>query len=119
MKRFTSGTPSAANPATFCESDLPSSFDLFTLLDNEDPNGQWTQGTSSSDPVVTSPIDLTGFTPGTYNFTYTQNILPNPCPEESTTVQVIVLPDPNAGNAVNQLFCENDLAANSPFDLFG
>ncbi len=115
---FISGTPSAANPATFCVVDLPSAFDLFTLLENEDPNGQWTQGMSSSDPIVTTPIDLTGFTPGTYNFTYTQNVLPNPCPEESTTVQVIVLPDPNAGNAINQVFCENDLAANSPFDLF-
>ncbi len=115
---FTSGTPSAANPATFCEADLPSAFDLFTLLENEDPNGQWTEGTLSTDPIVTSPIDLTGFTPGRYNFTYTQNVLPNPCPEESTIVQVIVLQDPNAGNAVNQLFCENDLVANSPFDLF-
>jgi len=115
---FTSGAPSAANPATFCEIGLPSAFDLFTLLDNEDPNGQWTQGASSTDPIVASPIDLTGFTPGTYNFTYTQNVLPNPCPEESTTVQVVVLQDPNAGNAVNQLFCENDLAANSPFNLY-
>ncbi|MCK0178596.1 gliding motility-associated C-terminal domain-containing protein [Flavobacteriaceae bacterium S0862] len=115
---FTSGTPSATNPATFCVIDLPSAFDLFTLLENEDPNGQWTQGTLSTDPVVSTPINLTGFTPGTYNFTYTQNVLPNSCPEESTTVQVIVLQDPNAGNAVNQIFCENDLTANSPFDLF-
>jgi gliding motility-associated-like protein len=115
---FTSGTVAAINPASFCESGLPASFDLFGLLDNEDPNGQWTQGTLSSDPVVTSPVDLTAFAPGTYNFTYTQNLLPNPCPEESTTVQVVVLQDPNAGNAVNQIFCENDLLANSPFDLF-
>ncbi len=115
---LTSGTPSAANPASFCESGLPTSLDLFSLLDNEDPGGQWTQGTLSTDPVATSPLDLTGFTPGTYNFTYTQNLLPNPCPEESTTVQVIVLADPNAGIAVNQTFCENDLVANSPFNLF-
>ncbi len=115
---LTSGIPSAADPATFCESGVPSAFDLFTLLDNEDPNGQWTAGTTSTDPVVTSPIDLTGFTAGTYNYTYTQNLLPNPCPEESTTVQVVVLPDPNAGIAVNQTFCENDLIGNSPFDLF-
>ncbi|MCF7559269.1 gliding motility-associated C-terminal domain-containing protein [Sabulilitoribacter multivorans] len=115
---LSSGTPSAANPASFCEASLPAAFDLFSLLENEDPNGQWTQGTTSSDPVVTSPIDLTAFTPGTYDFTYTQNLSPNPCPEESTTVQVIVLQDPNAGVAINQIFCENDLAANSPFDLF-
>ena len=65
-----------------------------------------------------SPINLTTYTPGTYNFTYTQNVLPNPCPEESTTVQVVVLQDPEAGNAINQTFCEDDLVANSPFDLF-
>ena len=115
---FSSGIPSAANPASFCESGLPTSFDLFSLLDNEDPGGQWTQGTSSTDPPITSPVDFTGFTPGTYNFTYTQNLSPNPCLEELTTVQVIILQDPNAGNAINQTFCENDLVANSPFNLF-
>ncbi|WP_298237595.1 gliding motility-associated C-terminal domain-containing protein [uncultured Algibacter sp.] len=113
-----SGIPSAANPASYCEADLPSAFDLFSLLDNEDPNGLWTQGTSSADPPVTSSLNLVGFTPGTYNFTYTQNLLPSPCLEESTTVQVTVLQDLNAGNAINQVFCENDIAANSPFDLF-
>jgi gliding motility-associated-like protein len=115
---FTSGILSASNPAIFCEMDLPAAFDLFSLLENEDSNGLWTQGTTSADPMVTSPIDLTALTAGTYNFTYTQNVSPNPCPEESTTVQIEVLPDPNAGNAVNQIFCENDLAANSPFNLF-
>ncbi len=115
---LSSGTASAANPATFCVSDLPVNFDLFSLIENYDLGGQWTQGTLSTDPVVTSTIDLSGFTPNTYNFTYSQNLSPNPCPEENTTVQVIVLADPNAGDAVNQEFCENDLAANSPFDLF-
>ncbi len=115
---FSSGTVAAINPATFCESGLPSSFDLFSLLDNEDPSGQWTQGTQSTDPVISSPIDLSGFTSGTYNFTYTQNLLPNPCTEASTTVQIVVLQDPNAGIAINQTFCENDLITNSPFDLF-
>ncbi|XCF06681.1 gliding motility-associated C-terminal domain-containing protein [Tamlana crocina] len=115
---WSSGTASASNPASFCESGLPTDFDLFSLIENEDPNGQWTQGTSSSDPVVTSPIDLTSFTPATYNFTYTQNLAPSPCPEESTTVQVIVLADPNAGVAIDQTFCENELASNSPFNLF-
>jgi gliding motility-associated-like protein len=115
---FTSGTPSASNPASFCESGLPSAFDLFTLLDGEDVGGQWTQGTTSTDPVVGSTIDFTGFIPGAYNYTYTQNLLPNPCPEESTTVQVIILADPIAGNAVNANICENELITNSPFNLF-
>ncbi|MFD0989324.1 gliding motility-associated C-terminal domain-containing protein [Mariniflexile jejuense] len=113
---FSSGT--ALSAASFCESTAPTAFDLFSLLANEDPNGQWTQGTLSSDPVVTSPIDLTSLIPGTYNFTYTQNLTPNPCTDQSTTVQIIILQDPNAGNAVNQTFCENDLVSNSPFNLF-
>ncbi|GEM_PF-1248457 len=113
---FSSGVPSGTTPS-YCESGLPAALDLFALLNNEDANGQWTQGTLSTDPVITSPIDLSGYTTGIYNFTYTQNLLPNPCPEESTTVQIEVLADPNAGNAVNQTFCENDLVVNSPFDL--
>ncbi|GAA3646217.1 hypothetical protein GCM10022397_33870 [Flavivirga jejuensis] len=118
---LTSGTPSTiTNPTTFCEAGLPAAFDLTTLLNgDEDPNGQWRLGTLSTDPIVTSPIDLTTgtFTPATYNFTYTQNVL-TPCPEESTTVQVVVLADPNAGTAINDTFCENDLATNSPYSLF-
>lgn len=118
FETLSSGIPSVLNPASFCQASLPVSFDLFSLLENEDPNGQWTQGLTSSDPVVSSLIDLTILTPGTYNFTYTQNLSPNACPEESTTIQVIVLQDPNAGVAINQIFCKNDLAANSPFNLF-
>ena len=117
---LSSGTPTTDNPASFCEASLPIAFDLFTLIENYDPDGQWTQGTTSTDPVVASTVDLTTLTASgsPYSFTYTQNLSPNPCPEESTTVQVIVLPDPNAGVAINQTFCENELAANSPFNLF-
>ena len=112
---FTSGT--ANTPAVFCEADAPNNFDLFSLLDNEDVGGQWTQGNTSSGPVTTSPLDLTTLTPGTYNYTYTQNVAPNPCPEEFTTVQIEILADPNPGTAINAEFCENDLTPN-PFDLF-
>jgi gliding motility-associated-like protein len=112
-----SGTVAAANPAQFCVSTRPAAFDLFSLLDNEDPNGQWTLGLSSADPIVNSPIDLTGFAPATYNFTYTQNLFTS-CPNNSTTVQVEILADPNAGTAVNATFCENELAARSPYNLF-
>ncbi|MFV9552347.1 gliding motility-associated C-terminal domain-containing protein [Algibacter sp. PT7-4] len=107
---LSSGNPSASNPASFCEANLPTNFNLFTLLEGQDSGGQWSGGNST--------IDLTGFTPGTYNYTYTQNELPNPCPEESTTVQIIILADPHAGNAINAVFCENALASNSPYNLF-
>ncbi len=102
-------------PISFCVSDLPTAFDLFTLLTNEDPNGIWTDGGGN---VVINPIDLTGFPPGTYDFTYTQNGGANPCTDLSATVQIIILEDPNPGVAINAQFCENDLAVNSPFDLF-
>ncbi len=102
-------------PVTFCEMDLPSIFDLFSLLANEDPGGVWTDGNGN---VVVNPIDLTGFPPGIYFYTYTQNGGLNPCPDASTTVQIIILPDPNPGVAINVQFCENDLDINSPFDLF-
>ncbi len=115
---LSSGTVASSSPALFCEADLPSAFDLFSLLDNEDAGGIWVQGTNNTDPQITSPADLTGFAPGTYDFTYFQNLLPNPCNELSTTVQVTVLEDPNAGLAVNALFCENELISNSPYDLF-
>ncbi len=117
LEILSSGIPSSLNPASFCVSQLPSSFDLFSLLDNEDAGGIWTQGTSSAAPTVVSPIDLTGFTAGTYDFTYVQNALPNPCPEDTTTIQIIVLENPNAGVALTTQFCENDLVANSPFNL--
>jgi len=97
FEELLSGTPSASNPASFCESNLPTAFDLFDLIDGEDPGGIWVQGTTNADPVVAPPIDLSGFTAGTYDFTYIQNLDPNPCPENATTVQVIVLADPNAG----------------------
>ncbi|WP_346880677.1 gliding motility-associated C-terminal domain-containing protein [uncultured Algibacter sp.] len=112
------GTVATGVQSSFCESLLPSNFDLFSLLENEDPGGQWTRGATSTDPVVTSPIDLNGLVSGVYSFTYTQNVMPNPCPENSTTVEVTVLEDPNAGVAVNQSFCERDLSTSSPFDLF-
>ncbi|NND50969.1 MAG: gliding motility-associated C-terminal domain-containing protein [Flavobacteriaceae bacterium] len=117
-QNFTSGTVAAASPMSFCESAAPSSFDLFSLLDGEDPGGQWTIGTLPTDPIISNPVDLSGFGPGTYDFTYTVNLLPNPCAIEFTTVQVIILEDPNPGVAINAAFCETDLGANSPFDLF-
>jgi hypothetical protein len=115
---LTSGTVSAAIPAVFCDSQAPAAFDLFTLLDGEDAGGVWTAGSLPSDPVTPSTVNLAALMPGIYTYTYTQNGGTNPCPEESTTVTVQILPDPNAGMAVPTSFCENDLTVNSPYDLF-
>jgi len=67
---FTSGTPSTNNPASFCVSALPGAFDLFSLLDNEDIGGQWTEGATSTGTTTTATIDFSVFTPGTYEYTY-------------------------------------------------
>ncbi|WP_298953270.1 gliding motility-associated C-terminal domain-containing protein [uncultured Nonlabens sp.] len=115
---LSSGTVSNESPVSFCISQLPVSYDLSLLLDNEDAGGSWFQGLTSADPMVDSPIDLSVYAAGTYDFTYIQNLGTNPCPEESTTVQVIVFEDASAGNAVAAQFCENDLITNSPYDLF-
>ncbi|WP_136481527.1 gliding motility-associated C-terminal domain-containing protein [Cognatitamlana onchidii] len=115
---LSSGTVLNPSPPVFCTANLPSSFDLFSELTGYDPGGQWTSGTQSSDPVVTSPIDLSAFTIGTYFFTYTQNLSPNVCAEESTTIQIDIVDVPQAGNAINQNICENRTSDNSPFDLF-
>ncbi|WP_298532709.1 gliding motility-associated C-terminal domain-containing protein [uncultured Algibacter sp.] len=115
---LSSGTPISLSPSTFCVASLPTSFDLSAQLTGQDSGGQWTAGTLSTDPVVTSPVDLSTLTEGTYFYTYTQNLSPNVCGEESTTIQVDILSDPSAGNAINQTFCENNLISNSPFDLF-
>ncbi len=112
---LSSGT--ALGAVTFCDSTAPTAFDLFSLLENEDPNGQWTQGPSSSGTIITSPVDLFSLSAGTYNFTYSQNVAPNACPLQTTTVQIIILEDPNAGEGTTRVFCENDLVSNSPFDL--
>lgn len=115
---LSAGMPSANNPQAFCLSALPSDFDLLTLIEGQDPDGQWTEGTTSTGTPITTPVDLITYTVGTYNFTYTQNLAPNPCPEQSTTVQIVISSDPNVGTAVNASFCINDLMANSPYNLF-
>ena len=115
---LSSGTPLSPNPITFCTASLPTDLDLFAQLTGQDPGGQWTAGTTSTDPVVISPVDLSAYIEGTYFFTYTQNLSPSVCIEESTTIQVDILSNPDAGVAINQTFCENNLIPNSPFDLF-
>ncbi|KQC33607.1 hypothetical protein AAU57_09950 [Nonlabens sp. YIK11] len=115
---LSSGVASGLSPLTFCESQAPTAYDLFQLIDDEDAGGRWTQGTTSSDPTVSSTFDFTTLAVGSYNFTYSQNLDPNPCPEDNTTVQVIILEDPNAGTAVPAEICENEIDQNSPFNLF-
>ena len=111
----------ALSPVEICEELLPanSPFDLFTLLDGtQDTDGTWYEGVDTSGTAVTNPIDISGFTDGTYNYTYSVPMV-GTCSDVDVTVQIIVLPRPITGTPTPAVFCENDLAANSPLDLFG
>jgi mucin-2 len=63
-------------------------FDLATLLTGNQTGGVWTD---SSNVVVTSPIDVSTFTAGTYDYTYT---ITNTCGTDTETVQLTILPNP-------------------------
>ncbi len=114
-----SGT--ALAPAQICEEDIAtnSPLDLFTLLDGtQDTNGTWYIGADTSGSTTTNSVNLTGFTDGTYDYTYSVPDI-GTCSDVDVTVQIIILPQPNTGIASSPTYCENDLAANSPLDLFG
>lgn len=64
-------------------------FDLFSLLTGFQTDGLWTD---SAGATVTSTIDISTFTPGVYNYTYTVS---NSCsPDDAETVQFTILPNP-------------------------
>ena len=114
-----SGT--ALAPIEICEENIASNspLDLFTILDGtQDTNGTWYIGTDTSGSTTTNSVDITGFTDGTYNYTYSVPAI-GTCTDVDVTVQVIILPQPNTGIPSAPIFCENDLASNSPLDLFG
>ncbi|WP_042249928.1 hypothetical protein, partial [Jejuia pallidilutea] len=105
-------------PVEYCESSAPASYNLFDLLEGEDQTGTWFVGTDNLGATATNPIDLSGFTAGTYDFTFDVDAIGS-CDDPLVTVQVIINPLPNTGTPSSATFCENDLAANSPLDLFG
>ncbi|WP_354680766.1 gliding motility-associated C-terminal domain-containing protein, partial [Mariniflexile fucanivorans] len=111
-----SGTSNA--PIAFCEGSAPSSYNLFDLLTDEDQTGTWYSGLDNTGTVVSNPIDLSGLTPGDYNFTFDVDALGS-CDDVLVTVMVTINPLPNTGTPTPAVFCENDLAANSPLNLFG
>jgi len=81
-----------ANAGTF--SDIQSicssagTFDLFTLLSGNQVGGIWTD---NSGATVTNPINVSGFSAGNYNYTYT---VTNICNTDNETVQFTIIPGP-------------------------
>jgi gliding motility-associated-like protein len=62
--------------------------DLFALLNGESAGGEWTDSASL---VVTSPINISGFTAGTYTYTYRVD---NACGQDTEQVQFTVYANP-------------------------
>ncbi|NMH24136.1 gliding motility-associated C-terminal domain-containing protein, partial [Flavobacterium solisilvae] len=76
---------------TICPS--AGTLDLFSLLNNENVGGTWTDSTNQT---VISPLNIAGLLPGTYSYTYT---VTNSCGSVSTTVQFTILPSLNITGA--------------------
>ena len=91
-----------------CDNNLNSTVDLFASLEGTpEPGGTWspalTSGTGIFDPLVDAA--------GDYIYTVNSN---NTCPNESATVTVSIIPEPNPGTNETIDLCSN----NDPIDLF-
>ncbi|WNH14319.1 gliding motility-associated C-terminal domain-containing protein [Thalassobellus suaedae] len=106
-------------PEEFCLADITTgqTYNLFDLLTDEDQTGTWSDDDSTS-ALSGNTVTLDGLSAGTYNFTYNVDAIGS-CDDVDVTVQIIINPQPNSGTPSPALFCENDLTANSPLDLFG
>ena len=102
----------------FCEGEGSATFDLFDLLDGEDQAGTWFIGPDNTGSTTSNIIDLSVLPPNTYTYTYDVDAIGS-CDDSLVTVTITINPLPNTGIASPATFCENDVAANSPLDLFG
>ena len=111
-----SGTPIAVFPE-FCEGAAPTNYNLFDLLTGEDQTGTWYVGSNNLGATTSNPVDLSTLSVGTYNFTYDVAAIGS-CDDALVTVSVTINPLPNTGTPTPVVYCENDLATNSPLNLF-
>ncbi|MFD1016640.1 T9SS type B sorting domain-containing protein [Winogradskyella rapida] len=92
----------------FCSSET-NTFDLFdSLTESPDTGGTWTPTLASGTGVFNPNLD----NPGVY--TYTVSNSASLCPDDTATVLVALLPDPNAGNDGTLNLCNTT----DPQDLF-
>ena len=83
----------------------------------QDAGGTWADDDATG-ALSGSMVDITGFNVGSFNFSYSITDA-NGCMNTST-VTITVEPAPESGNYVGTPFtvCEDQAAANSPYDLF-
>ncbi|MBU2920125.1 hypothetical protein KO504_02105, partial [Winogradskyella psychrotolerans] len=87
--------------------------DLFDSLGGTpDLGGVWTPALNSGTSIFDPLID----TAGIYTYSFTGN---DPCPNESATITVSVVPLPIAGSNATLTICSNDLATVDLFDSLG
>lgn len=112
--------PGTAQDLLLCETDdmsIYSNLDLFTLLNGEDLNGRWTEGSTSE---LSSPFDsfinvqniFNTQGPGTYSFTYTVYPTNPVCSIETASIDIIIekVLDLTGGTLqINSDICENEL----------
>lgn len=112
--------PGDAQDLILCETDdmsIYTNLDLFSLLTEEDLNGQWTEGgTSELSSPFDSFIDVENIFntqgPGTYSFTYTVYPTNPVCNIETATIEIIIeelLDLTGATLEINSDICENEL----------
>ncbi|WP_179351686.1 gliding motility-associated C-terminal domain-containing protein [Winogradskyella vidalii] len=102
--------PNAGEDGTLeiCDNNLNSTVDLFSSLEGSpETGGTWSPALNSGTGVFDPLIDSVG------EYTYTVNSN-NTCPDESATVTVSIIPEPNPGTNETIDLCSN----NAPVDLF-
>jgi gliding motility-associated-like protein len=109
-----------SNALDYCEDNIPvGDIQLFPLLGPDaDTGGTW------SGPLTTSngdqgTVNISGQTIGIYSFVYTVTGT-LPCPDDTAVITIEISPAPESGNYIGTAFtiCEDQAAANSPYDLF-
>ncbi len=78
-------------PQSFC--NAAGTINLFTLISGYQTGGDWVD---SNNLVVSNNLDISGFAPGMYNYSY---VITNPCGSDTETVQFTIVPNPTLTNA--------------------
>jgi hypothetical protein len=93
----------ATAPVSYCAGESQT-VDLSTLITGEDAGGTWVEtspimSTGGAFNAATGRFNVVAQQPGTYTFSYIING-PGPCPDDMTTVEVVIEDNPKADAGV-------------------